>query len=81
MPRIPLVDVKAQYAPLIPEVQLVFAEVVDSGVFILGPRAGMALIETLPDVEGVIVTSGNEVLVSSGLTARLERLRAPTDAP
>jgi hypothetical protein len=41
----------------------------------------MALIEKLPDVEGVIVTSRNEVLVSSGLTERLERLGAPTDAP
>lgn len=61
--------------------QAVLADGLSTGVFILGPRAGMALIETLPDVEGVIVTSGNEVLVSSGLTARLERLRAPTDAP
>jgi thiamine biosynthesis lipoprotein len=61
--------------------QAVLADGLSTGVFILGPQAGMALIETLPDVEGVIVTSRNEVLVSSGLTARLERLRAPTDAP
>jgi thiamine biosynthesis lipoprotein len=57
------------------------ADGLSTGVFILGPRAGMALIEQLPDVEGVIVSSRNELLVSSGLTARLERLRAPTDAP
>ncbi len=38
MPRIPLVDVRAQYAPLIPELQKRFADVLDGGVFILGPN-------------------------------------------
>src|SRR5215208_2603370 len=38
VPRIPLVDVKAQYAPLIPQLQQAFAEVLDSGTFILGPN-------------------------------------------
>jgi thiamine biosynthesis lipoprotein len=52
-----------------------------TGVFVLGPQAGMALIEKLPDVEGVIVSDRNEVLVSSGLTGRLERMLEPTDAP
>ena len=41
-----------------------------TGVFILGAEQGMALIEKLPDVEGVIVTSDNQVLVSSGLEGR-----------
>ena len=41
----------------------------------------MALIERLPDVEGVIVSSRNEVLVSSGLKERLTILAQPTDAP
>ena len=50
-------------------------------VFILGPDKGMALIERLPDVEGVIVTSKNEVLVSSGLKGKLLMLATPTDAP
>jgi thiamine biosynthesis lipoprotein len=59
----------------------VLADSLSTGVFVLGPQAGMALIEKLPDIEGVIVTSRNEVLVSSGLTERLERLGAPTDAP
>ena len=59
----------------------VLADSLSKGVFVLGPQAGMALIEKLPDVEGVIVTSGNDVLISSGLTARLERLGAPTDGP
>ena len=37
-PKIPLVDVKAQYAPLIPELQRAFADVLESGTFILGPN-------------------------------------------
>jgi dTDP-4-amino-4,6-dideoxygalactose transaminase len=35
---IPLVDVKAQYAPLIPELQERFADVLESGRFIFGPE-------------------------------------------
>jgi dTDP-4-amino-4,6-dideoxygalactose transaminase len=35
---IPLVDVKAQYAPLIPELKERFAEALESGRFILGPE-------------------------------------------
>jgi dTDP-4-amino-4,6-dideoxygalactose transaminase len=38
LPQIPLVDVKAQYAPLIPELERAFAEVLELGVFILGPN-------------------------------------------
>jgi hypothetical protein len=41
----------------------------------------MALIENLPDVEGIIVSSKNEVLVSSGLKDRLQLVAQPTDAP
>ena len=59
----------------------VIADVLSTGVFIMGPSDGMALIEKLPDVEGVIVTSGNQVLVSSGLKGRLQLLRRPTDEP
>src|SRR6266852_4218013 len=38
VPTIPLVDVKAQYAPLLEELKVRLAEVLDSGVFILGPN-------------------------------------------
>ncbi len=38
MTPIPLVDVKAQYAPLIPELQDRIREVLESGEFILGPN-------------------------------------------
>jgi FAD:protein FMN transferase len=59
----------------------VLADALSTGVFILGGEKGMALIERLPEVEGVIVTDRNEVLVSSGLRSRLVLLAKPTDAP
>jgi thiamine biosynthesis lipoprotein len=57
------------------------ADALSTGVFVLGPEAGLALVERLPDVDGVIVTDGNQVLVSSGLRGRLEIREPPTDAP
>ena len=59
----------------------VLADGLSTGVFIMGPEKGMALIERLPDVEGVIVSSKNEVLVSSGLRDKLRIVAPPTDAP
>jgi thiamine biosynthesis lipoprotein len=59
----------------------VIADGLSTGVFVLGPEAGMALIEELPDVEGVIVSATNQVLISSGLRSRVTILAAPTDAP
>ena len=61
--------------------QATLADALSTGVFVLGPQAGMTLIEKLPDVEGVIVTDRNTVMVSTGLMERLERLHPPTDAP
>jgi len=57
------------------------ADGLSTGVFILGPEEGMALIERLPKVEGVIVSKENKVLVSSGLKDKLKLLAAPADAP
>jgi len=57
------------------------ADALSTGVFVMGPTAGMALVERLPDVEAVIVTDRNEVLVSSGLKGRVTILAQPTDAP
>ena len=59
----------------------VLADALAKGVFILGPEEGMALIEKLPGVEGVIVSAANEVLVSSGLKGKLTMVASPTDAP
>jgi thiamine biosynthesis lipoprotein len=57
------------------------ADGLSTGVFILGPDKGMALIERLQGVEGVIVTSSNNLMVSSGLANRLVVRSPPTDAP
>ena len=57
------------------------ADVLSTGVFIMGPDQGMALIEQLPNVEGVIVTAANEVLISSGLKNRVEIKGLPTGEP
>ena len=59
----------------------VVADALAKGVFILGPAGGMALIEQVPGVEGVIVSDKNEVLVSSGLRDRLAVIAPPTDGP
>ncbi|HXH25199.1 MAG TPA: FAD:protein FMN transferase [Vicinamibacterales bacterium] len=57
------------------------ADALSTGVFVLGPAAGMALIERLPDVEGVIVTDAGDVLVSTGLRNRLVLRPPPSAAP
>lgn len=49
------------------------ADGLDTGIFVLGPEQGMALIERLPDVEAIIVDQDGEVTVSSGLRHRLRR--------
>ena len=59
----------------------VLADGLSTGVFILGADAGMALIERLKDVEGVIVSDKNEVLISSGLRDKIRIVTPPTDAP
>lgn len=59
----------------------ILADALATGVFLLPPDEGMALIERLDGVEGVLVTARNEVRVSSGIKERLVRLAAPTDAP
>jgi dTDP-4-amino-4,6-dideoxygalactose transaminase len=38
VPKIPLVDVKAQYAPLIPQLKEAFAAALEDGQFVFGPN-------------------------------------------
>lgn len=47
------------------------ADGLDTGIFVLGPEEGMALVERLPDVEAIIVDANGTLLVSSGLRDRL----------
>ena len=65
---IPLVDVKAQYAPLIPALKERFAEVLDSGRFIFGPEVEAFERESAAylDVPHAIgVANGTDALVLS----------------
>ena len=50
----------------------VMADGLDTGIFVMGPEKGMALIESLSEVEGVIVDQEGQVTVSSGLVSRLK---------
>jgi thiamine biosynthesis lipoprotein len=50
----------------------VMADGLDTGIFVMGPERGMALVERLPDVEAVIVDSTGKTWVSTGLKHRLQ---------
>jgi dTDP-4-amino-4,6-dideoxygalactose transaminase len=66
VPKIPLVDVKAQYAPLIPELERRFREVLDGGQFILGPNVKAferEAAEYLGTQDAVGVANGTDALV------------------
>ncbi len=47
------------------------ADGLDTGIFVLGPEKGMALVEQLPNVEAVIIDDQGRMTVSSGLRTRL----------
>ena len=48
------------------------ADGLDTGIFVMGFDKGLALIERLPGVEGLIIGRDGEIFVSSGLQGRLE---------
>jgi FAD:protein FMN transferase len=52
--------------------QGIFTDALSTGIFVMGPEKGMALLEQLPGVEGVIVDAQGRVSVSSGLKSRLK---------
>ncbi|MCX5724884.1 MAG: FAD:protein FMN transferase [Nitrospirae bacterium] len=49
----------------------VWADGLDTGIFVMGPERGMELVEQLPDVEAIIVDHDGHMLVSSGLKGRI----------
>jgi len=53
------------------------ADALSTAVFVLGEQRGLALIESLPDVEGVLVTEEGRILTSSGL----REASFPTELP
>ncbi len=48
------------------------ADGLDTGLFVMGPEHGMALVERLPGVEAVIVDAAGRLHVSSGLQGRVQ---------
>lgn len=48
------------------------ADALSTTVFVLGPDEGLALIERLPGVEGVLITPDLEIIISSGLFDLIE---------
>lgn len=51
--------------------QGVMADGLDTGIFVLGPEKGLALVERLPGVEAIIVAHDGKVLISRGLRDRV----------
>lgn len=52
----------------------VWADGLDTGIFVLGAERGMELVEQLADVEAIIVDRDGRVLISSGLRDRVKLL-------
>jgi thiamine biosynthesis lipoprotein len=50
----------------------VWADGLDTGIFVLGAERGMELVEQLEDVEAIIVDAEGRVLISSGLQTRVK---------
>jgi thiamine biosynthesis lipoprotein len=55
------------------------ADAIDDAVFILGPKKGLELVDSLPDTGAVIVDEHNKVWVSQQLKDKVQILRPPTD--
>ena len=51
----------------------IWADGLDTGIFVMGVESGMQLVEALPDVEAIIVDHAGIVHVSSGLRDRIRK--------
>lgn len=56
----------------------VVADGLDTGIFVMGSEQGIALVESLPGVEAVIVDEKGEIWISSGLQGRLQIEESPS---
>ncbi len=55
------------------------ADALDDAVFILGPKKGLALVDSFPDCSTMIVDAKNQVWMSKSLEGKLQRTGPPTD--
>jgi thiamine biosynthesis lipoprotein len=51
----------------------IWADGLDTGIFVMGAELGMQLVEALPDVEAIMVDAEGHVHVSSGLRDRIRK--------
>ena len=51
----------------------IWADGLDTGIFVMGTESGMRLVEALPDVEAIIVDHEGHIHVSSGLRDRVRK--------
>lgn len=51
----------------------IWADGLDTGIFVMGVESGMRLVESLPDVEAIIIDHEGMVHVSSGLRDRIRK--------
>jgi thiamine biosynthesis lipoprotein len=54
------------------------ADALDDAVFILGPKKGLALVDSFPDCSTLIVDANNQVWMSKSLEGKLQRTGPPT---
>jgi thiamine biosynthesis lipoprotein len=54
------------------------ADALDDAVFILGPKKGLALVESFPGCAALVVDDQNQVWTSKSLEGKLQRTGAPT---
>jgi FAD:protein FMN transferase len=55
------------------------ADALDDAAFILGPKKGIALVDSYPDCSTMIVDAKNQVWMSKSLEGKLQRTTPPTD--
>ena len=55
------------------------ADALDDAAFILGPKKGIALVDSYPDCSTLIVDAKNQVWMSKSLEGKLQRTNPPTD--
>ena len=53
------------------------ADALSTALMVLGPTAGMALVERLPGVEAVLVDRGGGLIMSTGARSLVEVSHAP----
>lgn len=55
------------------------ADILSTSLFVMGPKKGLELVESLGEVEAVFVGADNQVVISSGLQGTLNVVRKPSD--